>query len=146
IMFPYQISWQLSPAVIPVWVILLCAVGLFALLLWGTRLLKKKQAPLRWVRILFVLRVLIILVFVLMMFQPVISYKRDIHVTPEIMVLVDSSESMSRQTPGSDENYGNAFRASFKDSGLREHLEQNYKVHWYSFDQDARIFDPDTEW
>ncbi len=145
-MFPYQISWQLSPAVIPVWLILLCAVGLFALLFWGTRLLKKKQAPLGWIRVLFTLRVIIILVFVLMLFQPIISYKQDIHVTPEIMVLVDNSESMSRQAPGRNENYGNAFHESFKESGLREYLEENYKVHWYSFDQDARIFEPDTEW
>ncbi len=145
-MFPYQISWQFSPPVVPVWLVALCAIGLFVLLLWGTRLLIKKQAPVRWVRILFVLRVLIILVFVLLLFQPMLHYKRDIHVTPELMILVDTSESMSRLMPRQQKTYGEHFRDSFLTSGLREHLENRYRLHWFSFDQDARVFDPDQEW
>lgn len=133
---PSQLSLQWLPFV-PVWYIVLLAVGLIALLAWGTVVLAQKQVPRRWIAILGGWRLAIITVFVTVLLQPVLSYTRSIERRPELLVLIDTSQSMGLPGAGSASRLEEV-REQLQKSDLLTRLQQNYRLHWYAFDETAR--------
>jgi hypothetical protein len=99
-MLVYYSSIDFLP-ILPGWLIFLLAAGLLAVLLHGSRQLRQKQVPLRWVLILGGLRVAAVLAFVLALLQPVISCTRQVEQRPDLAILVDASQSMG--LPGGTE-------------------------------------------
>src|SRR6266436_3870584 len=89
--------------ILPGWLIFLLAAGLLAALVHGSRQLRQKQVPLRWVLILGGLRVAAVLAFVLALLQPVVSYTRQVEQRPDLAILVDTSQSMG--LPGGTEKH-----------------------------------------
>src|SRR5436309_15539293 len=95
-----ELSLQLVP-VLPVWVILLVCAALLAALAHGSITLIRRQIPRRSIIVLASLRVAIILLFALVLLHPVASWTRSTQRRPEMLVLLDVSESMSQ--PGASE-------------------------------------------
>jgi hypothetical protein len=121
--------------VLPAWLIVLVALGLLAALAFGSQLLLRKDVPGRWVAILGAWRLVIVLVFIVALCQPVLSFTRSIEQRPELMVLVDTSRSMSRPA-GSSTRLADVMHR-LQANGLAQDLSKNYQVHWFHFDGNA---------
>src|SRR5688572_3902995 len=89
-----NLSLHLDP-ILPAWLIALIALGLLGLLAYGSHLLlTRKQVPRKWVLILGVLRVAVVVLAVLCLLQPIVSYQRTAEQLPEMLVMLDTSQSM----------------------------------------------------
>jgi len=93
-------SLHLVP-VLAVWVVLLMSAALLGVLAHGSLTLLRREVPRRSVAVLAVLRIAIVILFALVMLQPVVSYTRTVDRRPEMLVLIDVSESMAE--PGGKE-------------------------------------------
>jgi hypothetical protein len=134
-------NWSIhSLPILPVWLIVVITIGLLALLAFGSVLLLRRQVPPRWVAILGGWRVIIIAVFALVLLQPVVSFTRPVKREPEMMVLIDTSESMA--LPGAAKNSRlDEIRPLLESGDLAAALRSRYQLHWYSFDASARPLD-----
>jgi hypothetical protein len=116
-------------------VIVAIVVLLLLMLTYGSWMLRRKLMPRRWVTILAVTRLVIVLLFALCLVQPTISYTRTAEKKPELLVLVDTSRSMSALAPGGGSRLSAAKEAL---SGpLYETLSQRYALHLFTFDRAA---------
>lgn len=141
---PSKLALHLVP-LLPMGMIVLLAIALLAVLVHGCMVLRRKQIPPRWVGILAGLRVAIVLIFVLLLLQPVFSFTRSVSRLPEMLVLVDTSESMSQ--PGAQENMSRLeeLKGTLTGSGLASELDRRFKVRWFGFDRGAVSLDA-GEW
>jgi hypothetical protein len=137
-----NLSIHLLP-ILPAWVIALLALGLLALLAYGCRLLQQKQVPPRWVAILGILRLVIVVVFALGLLQPAVSFTRTVEQPPEMLVLVDTSQSMSIPVaPGRGSRLEETLAAVHK-ADLVLALRRRHELHWFAFDRTAVPIAPD---
>src|SRR5690242_10619695 len=78
------------------WSVALIAASLFGLLGIGCWLLVRKQVPRRWIARFGVMRALAILLFIACLLQPAVSYRHTTTKPPEMLVLIDASQSMGQ--------------------------------------------------
>lgn len=137
-----DLSLQLTP-VLPVWVIVLLCAALLGALAYGSVTLIRRQVPHRAVVILGVLRVAIILLFALVLLHPVVSYTREIQRPPEMLVLLDTSESMA--LPGSTEGATRLHEVihDLDRRGLAKELATRFDLRWFSFHRSASPLEGD---
>lgn len=122
----------------PAWLIAALAVAMVVLLLVGSSSLLRKRVPVRWVIGLGVLRVMIILVFVLCLLGPVVSYQRETTRKLDLLLLVDTSRSMAQPAPGQTDISRLAHGLSLlQQSGLLRDMEKHYTLHAFAFDRGA---------
>lgn len=86
-------SISFSP-VLPVWIIALVTLGLFGLLAYGSRLLVRKNIARHWIITLAAIRIFAVLLFLACLLRPVAAYKSSAEKRPDMIVLVDTSQSM----------------------------------------------------
>jgi hypothetical protein len=122
---------------LPAWLIVLLIVALLALLAYGSRLLHAKQVPARWVKILGGMRLLIIVVFALCLLQPVASFTRSVEPAPELLVLVDTSQSMGLAASSGRKSRLEETLGAFQRSGLPAALRRQFAPRWFAFDRSA---------
>lgn len=125
-------------AVLPPWFIALLAAALVVLLVHGSRILRRKNVPARWVGALAALRAAIIVVLVLALLQPVVSYLRSTEESPDLLVLVDTSKSMGTAASADGSTRLDAARATLRAGGLLDKLGEQFNVRLFAFDRDAR--------
>ncbi len=131
-------TWTINP-IFPLWLVVLAGLLCLAALFHGTRLLVRKNIPRALVMGLAVLRLLAILIFLLCLLRPALTYQRaPVRAAEDLLVLMDTSRSMglpAAETGGSRlEQALDVFqRGSFPAAFL-----ERFKVHWFAFDRDAR--------
>jgi hypothetical protein len=130
--------------VVPTWAILLLAAALLAVLLHGCVTLSRRQVPRRWIVALGILRVVMIALFALILLQPVLSYTRTAERRPEMLVLMDTSASMS-QAGGSEGTNRLAEVVRALDQGVASELATRFDLRWFAFNRTARPLEG-TEW
>jgi hypothetical protein len=128
--------------VLPVWMIGAVVCTLLFLLAQGTRDLIKKRLPIRSIIILACLRVAIVGVFALCLFQPIVAVLRTFEEAAPLLVLLDTSKSMGLSDPGAANSRLSAALREMEQSGLKEALSKRVNVHWFAFDSRARAIDP----
>ena len=132
----HQLSIRLVP-ILPAWFIAALAAALLLLLIQGSVFLLRKKVPRNWVAILGVLRVVVVVVLVLGLLQPVVSYSKTTERLPDLLVLVDTSQSMGvSNTTGGPTRLAQAM-ASLRQGGLANDLDNHFNVHWFAFDRSA---------
>jgi hypothetical protein len=131
--------------VLPAWAVLLLSVALLAVLAHGSATLLRRQVPPRWVGILAVLRVMIVALFALVLLQPVLSYTRTAERRPEMLVLLDTSESMAQ--PGRVEGATRLQEVvrALDEGGLAAELGRRFDLRWFAFDRGAAPLES-AEW
>jgi hypothetical protein len=134
----FSIHWL---PLIPGWIIALAAGVLLALLTIGSLHLLRKRIPPRWVVVLAILRTLAVLLFVFGLLQPTITYRRQVPKLPELMVLVDASQSMGQKDTTADRTRLEEIVARLQQSGLSTSLEGQFRAHWFAFDSQSYLID-----
>jgi len=136
-------SLHLVP-VLPVWLVLLMSAALLGVLAHGSITLLRRDVPRRSVVVLAVLRIAIVILFVLVMLQPVVSYTRTVEKRPEMLVLIDVSESMAE--PGGTEGTTRLDEVvRGLDNGLAAELSRRFELRWFAFDRAATLLEG-KEW
>lgn len=122
---------------LPPGAIALLIAALLALTTWGTWLLFQKRIPQRWVIGLGAARVVAVLLFAACLLQPALSYLKKTSHPPELVVLVDASQSMGR----SDADGGSTRLAgaidSLQKSNLLDTLGRRFDLKLFAFDRRA---------
>lgn len=126
--------------IIPPWLIAAVCLGLLALLVHGCALLVRKQVPRKWVGILALLRVVIVLLFAVCLIQPVFSYSKSSERLPEMLVLVDASQSMLQ--PGVGGTRFQEIARTVTSGEMIEALKQRYSLRYYAIDRGAKPVTP----
>ncbi len=127
-------TWQFFPILHPA-LIALIGLALLAVLMIGSRLLVQKHVPRRSIVQLGVLRIGMIVLLVLGLFQPVLSIPRSITESPGLLVLVDTSASMSSAAVN-----GTRFddvKQQFASSPAVQAAARTHSLHWFTFDRRA---------
>src|SRR5689334_8284030 len=81
---------------LPGWSIALVGAALAGLLGIGCLLLVRKQVPQRWIMWFGGIRTLAVALFIDCLLQPAVSYQHTTKKPPEMLVLVDASQSMGQ--------------------------------------------------
>ncbi|MDP7396120.1 MAG: hypothetical protein QF541_04580 [Lentisphaeria bacterium] len=130
--------------IVPTWFIAVVAAALLMLLVYGSRQLLERNVPQRWMMILFCLRLLIIISFVLCLLRPALSKWREEKLQPTLLVLADVSRSMSEAgESGKGTRFDETTGVLLAPPGIAR-LEQEYDLHCYAFDDSTRPMTPDT--
>lgn len=120
--------------VVPVWVVLVLSAGLLAVLAHGSWTLRRREVPRRSVLVLAGLRIVIVVLFALVLIQPIVSYTRQVQRRPELLVLLDTSESMS-QAAGTEGTSRLEEMTQVLDAGLAAELDRRFELRWFGFDR-----------
>jgi hypothetical protein len=121
---------------LPAWLSWFLIAGLLVMLAYGTAVLIRKRINPRWVAFLSGLRLAIIGIFLLILFQPVLSTTRSSEQLPEMMILVDTSRSMAQPGgPGKGSRLEEVVAALEKKLGPT--LAERFQLNWFHFDQSA---------
>ena len=131
-------SIQMSQ-LLPAWLTVLLLVALLAALIYGTLTLVRKAIARNWVITLSCLRAAILVAFLLILLQPAISYTSNTAQLPELIVLVDTSLSMSK--PGTKGTRLEEVTLALQIGELASALKGRYQLHWFAFDDTARPID-----
>ncbi len=116
-------------------VIVLIGVALVAALWIGSRLLIQKHVPRRSIVQLGVLRMGMIVLLVVGLFQPVLSIPRSITESPGLLVLVDTSASMS--SPAANGTRFDDVKQQLASSPALQAAARTHSLHWFTFDRRA---------
>jgi hypothetical protein len=127
-------DWQFFPVLHPA-LIALIGVALLAALFVGSRLLIHKHVPRRSVVQLGVLRIGMIVLLVLGLFQPVLSVSRTRMESPELLVLVDASASMSAASANGT-RFDDVKQRLAKSPAIQA-AARTHTLHWFTFDRRA---------
>lgn len=114
----------------PTWLTTLAALGLLGAAAAAAVLLRRKQVQPGWAAFFTALRVVIIGVFLLIALQPIVSTVRREAQRPELLVLVDTSRSMTGRL--------DAGLTACRSGALGDALHERYRVGWFGFDATAR--------
>ena len=131
-----QVTFDYFP-LLPGWSITLIAAILLALVAWGAMLLARKQVPQRWVVGLGLARVAAVLLFAACLLQPTISYLRMQSRPPELLVLVDTSQSMGQTDAAGDRTRLAAATDGMQRAKFLETLREKFKLTVFNFDRRA---------
>jgi hypothetical protein len=123
--------------VLPAWLIIAIAAVFAVLLIQGSAALLRKQVPGRWVVFFGSWRVAIGVVFVLALLQPVVSYTRTVEPLPELLVLLDTSQSMGQPGSVAGQSRLDQVRSSLEKGDLANALRSRFRIHWFAFDGNA---------
>ncbi|MEO8205631.1 MAG: hypothetical protein ABI615_05580 [Chthoniobacterales bacterium] len=123
---------------LPVWLIIALTIGLVGLLGYGCLVLKQKNVPAKWIGIFGALRLGIIGVFMLCLFQPVVSCKHTINQGPALLVMLDTSLSMKMPDATGKGTRFQEIMNWMESSGLQSKLAKNPHTYWFAFDQNSR--------
>lgn len=96
-----------------------------------------KSLPRWYFAILLGMRVLIVIVLLLFIFQPELVFKRFFTAAPRLLVLVDASGSMSHSDPGTGPRLELA-KTNLRHGGFLSKLEEQFAVSLYRFGATAR--------
>jgi hypothetical protein len=130
-----ELSLSATP-VLPVWLVLVLSAGLIGVLVHGSFTLLRREVPRRWIVILAGLRIAVVVLFALVLIQPVISYTRQAQRRPELLVLLDTSESMAQA--GGTEGVSRLDEVrQILDGGLAAELGKRFDLRWFAFDRGA---------
>jgi hypothetical protein len=123
--------------VVPARAVLLLSAALLAVLAHGSLTLLRRQVHPRRVAILASLRVIIVALFALALLQPVLSYTHTVERRPEMLVLLDTSESMTQ--PGGIEGATRLEEVvrALDEGGLAAELGRRFELRWFAFDRGA---------
>lgn len=124
---------HVSP-VIPYWAIAFVTLGLLGLLAYGSSVLARKQVPHPWIKLLGAIRIAVILVFLLSMLQPVVSYRTTEKRLPDMLVLLDASRSMACTDGEGGSSRLETARALLRSGGLADALEDRFRLRFFAFD------------
>jgi hypothetical protein len=126
----------------PVWLIASICVLLLVVLAWGCHVLaKKKDVPRRWVIVLAVLRTLAVVVFGLCMMKPVFRFVNTSERLPDMLVLLDASQSMSLPTGTEGSSRLKEVTGQIKNK-IAPTLSDHYNLHYFTFDRNSYPVDP----
>jgi hypothetical protein len=130
-----QLSVDVS-SLLPGWLTLTLAGALLAATVYGlVTMLRKKVRP-RWVAVLAGLRLAILGTVLLILLQPVVSYTQTAVPLPEVLVMVDTSQSMSQ--PGGTGGTRLAEVLAALDQGdFSAALRSRFRPRWFRFDATA---------
>jgi hypothetical protein len=124
-------------SILPAWLSWFLIAGLVAILAYGTVVLVHKKINRRWILFLSGLRLVIIGVFLLILFQPVLSTTRSSEQLPEMMILVDTSRSMAQPGgPGKGTRLEEVV-AALEKTRLGSTLAERFQLNWFHFAQNA---------
>ncbi len=126
--------WQFFPVLHPAWIALI-GLALFGALWIGSRLLIQKHVPRRSIVQLAVLRVGMVVLLVLGLFQPVLSVSRTVTDSPSLLVLVDTSASMS--SPAANGSRFEDVKQQLANSPAVQAAARTHSLHWFTFDRRA---------
>lgn len=127
-------AWQFFPVLHPA-LIALFGVALLAALWIGSRLLVQKHVPRRSIVQLGGLRIGMVVLLILGLFQPVLSVSRTVVDSPSLLVLVDTSASMSSLAVN-----GTRFddvKQQLANSPAMRAAARTHSLHWFTFDRRA---------
>src|SRR5690348_2297000 len=124
----HDLSFNLRP-LLPAWAIAGLAAALCLLLIHGSRQLLNKKVPHRWVTILGVLRAFAIAVLVLCLLQPMVSYTRSTEIAPDLLVMIDTSQSMGIKASEDGRTRLDVARESFSRTALLDRLKERFNIH-----------------
>jgi hypothetical protein len=113
------------------------AAGLLGALAWATVTLLRKGVRPGLVLALGVLRLGIILGFLLLIWQPALTYTRAVEQPPELLVLVDTSRSMGARGAGKGNRLEEVLSAT-RQGPLATGLRERFRLHWFAYDRTAR--------
>jgi len=113
------------------------AVALGVLLAYGSWLLRRKSVPRRWIIALGLIRMGMIILFLIGTLRPVISFPRTVAVTPDVLVLVDASESMTQPSSSGQGTRFDEVRSALAKSPAVEAASKSQQLHWFTFDRRA---------
>lgn len=122
---------------LPTGFVLFLGAALLAVLAFGSWLLTRKSVPRRWVLALGAIRVGMIIVFIFGLLRPVLSFPRSVALTPDVLILVDASRSMSRPSTSGSETRLDEVRRALRESPAVQKAAQTHTLHWFSFDERA---------
>ncbi len=126
--------WQLFPVLHPA-LIALIGLALLGALWIGSRLLIQKHVPRRSIVQLAVLRIGMVVLLVLGLFQPVLSVSRTVADSPSLLVLVDTSASMS--SPAVNGTRFEDVQQQLANSPAMQAAARTHALHWFTFDRRA---------
>ncbi len=127
-------TWQFFPMLSPA-VIALFGVALLAALMFGSRILAQKHVPRRSIMQLGTLRIGMIVLLVLGLFQPVLSVPQTVTDSPSLLVLVDTSASMS--SPAANGTRFDDVKQQLANSPAVQAAARTHTLHWFTFDRRA---------
>ena len=132
--------------VIPVWWMLPAVVGLLVLLAHGSAVLRRKRVPWSWVFHLGALRLLAVGLFVGCLLRPVVTTTRTDERREDLLILADTSASMSDGDGVGDHDRPRPSRLHrvleiAREQGLLASMAKSFNVRWFTFDHDARRLD-----
>ncbi|MGE0608134.1 MAG: hypothetical protein AB7O62_13650 [Pirellulales bacterium] len=118
---------------------LVLAIGclLLALLAYGSRLLRRKHVPPRSVAALAILRAAMVVLFCLGLLHPVLSYTRSVAQAPDVLVMVDASQSMNAASAAGDGSRWYEALRTLQTSPALQSAAQQRNLHWFTFDRRA---------
>jgi hypothetical protein len=130
-----DLSLQFAP-LWPSWLILAVAGAIFLAIAWGTAVMLGKKVGPRWAALLGGLRLAILVIVVLILLQPALSYTQDVAPRPELAILLDTSRSMGQPASKSGTRLAEAV-AQLRGGSLGSALRERFQPRWFRFDQTA---------
>ncbi len=128
---------------LPIWLVLLLGAALLGALAFGSWLLThKKFVPRRWVIALGALRAGMIIVFILGLLRPVLSMPRSVALAPDVLVLVDTTQSMSQPSATGAGSRLDEVRRTLRTCPAVQTAARTHTLHWFTFDNSAHPISP----
>ena len=93
----------------------------------------------RYLVMLMILRCVAVFALLLCLFRPSIRYRRGVLTRPTLLVMTDTSKSMSvHDFAGQPSRFERVRELLVKKHGAAQSLEEGFAVHWYTFSSRAR--------
>src|SRR5262249_5336177 len=124
---------------LPWWLSVLLVIALLGATVYGTLTLVRKGVAGNWVMTLLLLRLGVFVLFLLILLQPALTYTSRTTQLPELIVLVDTSQSMGQS--GSKGTRIEEVGGVLRRGDLATALKGRYQTHWFAFDRTARPID-----
>jgi hypothetical protein len=123
-------------SLLPVWLTVAMIGALALATAYGLATMLHKKVRPRWVAVVTGLRVAVLAVVVLILLQPVVSYTRTVEPLPEVLVLVDTSQSMGQAGASAETRLGEVVGRLDK-GDFATALRERFRPRWFRFDATA---------
>jgi hypothetical protein len=124
----------------PTWLIGIIASAFLIAIAYGTWTMLAKQVRPGWVAVLTLLRLLVLLIMVHILLQPSLSFSQPVASRPEILVLIDTSQSMSHPAQG-DHSRLQEMLAVLDKGQFASVLTERFRPRWFQFASGAEAVD-----